>query len=62
MKPKPKRGRPAKPAAERMDETLPIRLRVADKARIEEAASRAGVKASDWAREVLLRSLKSKGL
>jgi uncharacterized protein (DUF1778 family) len=55
----PRRGRPLKDPAERLEATVRVRMRVDDKLKLEAAATRSGKQLSDWAREVLLRSLKN---
>ena len=59
------RGRPRKPADERLTERIEVRADAEEKRRLEAAAELAGVKLSDWIRETLAmaaaRTVKSKG-
>jgi hypothetical protein len=50
-----KRGRPAKPIAERLTETIQVKVSVAERKALEKAA---GGSVSAWARTVLLKSVK----
>ena len=58
------RGRPRKPAAERLTERIEVRADVDEKRRLEHAADLAGLKLSDWIRDTLAkaaaRAIKSK--
>jgi uncharacterized protein (DUF1778 family) len=47
------RGRPPKPPEERMAERIEVRADPGEKARLEKAADRAGMKLSDWIRNRL---------
>lgn len=53
---RPRRGRPPVPVDEALTDTLRVRLRVADRERIERAAAAADALPSEWARRVLLRA------
>lgn len=50
---KRERGRPPKPANERLTERIEVRADLAEKQRLEQAADCAGLKLSDWIRERL---------
>ncbi len=50
---KPKRGRPRKPKAERLTERIEVRADADEKRQLEIAADLAGVKLSDWIRQIL---------
>lgn len=50
-------GRPPKAPGDVKASTFSVRLRPDERAAIEAAAERAGVKASEWARRVLLTAL-----
>ncbi len=54
------RGRPKMVNGEKRDHIFSIRLTVAERTIIEEAAERAGVEASDWARELLLAAVEDR--
>jgi hypothetical protein len=53
----PKRGRPPKPAGEKLDAALHVKMTAAQRALIDQAADG---DAATWARDVLLRSAKRK--
>ena len=52
------RGRPPKPADEKAEERLELRIASADKAEWQEAADRAEVKLSAWIRDRLNKAAK----
>jgi uncharacterized protein (DUF1778 family) len=47
------RGRPRKPADERLTERIEVRAETGEKSQLEKAAERAGMKLSDWIRDRL---------
>lgn len=60
-KKRPRMGRPPKAPGDAKASTFSVRLRADERAAIEVAAKRAGVKASEWARQVLLDAVTSAG-
>jgi hypothetical protein len=52
-------GRPPKAPGDAKASTFSVRFRVDEREAIEAAAGRAGVKASEWARQVLLASART---